>query len=168
MTQPPSPAPDFRTADLFDAHADELEVAEPLLRHFGGRRRFFGTIRTLSTFEDNSRVRTLLESPGEGSILVIDGAGSLRVALLGDRLGALAVDNGWSGIVINGCIRDADELAAMPLGVLALATCPARSRKDGRGQADVPVRFAGLTFSPGQWLYADTDGIVLSARQLHP
>jgi len=156
----------FHTADLCDAHADELEIARPLFRHYGARRRFHGRVATITAFEDNSLVRETLATGAEGRVLVVDGAGSTRVALLGDRLGALAVENGWQGLVIYGCVRDSEALAQLPLGVLALGACPLKSRKQGRGSADVPVRFAGLTIRPGQYLYADVDGVVLARRDL--
>lgn len=158
--------PSFATADLFDEFGDALDVAEPLFRHFGGRRRFCGPIRTVSTFEDNTQVRATLETPGEGQVLVVDGIGSLRVALVGDQLGQLAIDNGWAGLLVHGCVRDSAALADMPIGVMALATNPAKSRKQNQGQVDVPLRFAGVGFVPGHWLYADEDGVVLCDRRL--
>jgi regulator of ribonuclease activity A len=132
------------------------------LRHYGGAQRFAGPISTLKVFEDNSLVRSALEEPGQGRVLVVDGGGSLRCALVGDQLGALAMQNGWVGIVVYGCVRDVAELAQMPLGVLALANHPRRSMKRGEGQRDVAVRFAGVLFTPGQYLYADANGIVVA------
>lgn len=158
--------PPFATADLCDAHGDAVRVAEPVLRLFGARRTFAGPIRTLKVFEDNVLVREQLEEPGDGRVLVVDGGGSLRRALLGDRLAALAAENGWAGVVLNGCIRDADEVAGLDVGVLALATCPRRSDKMGRGTLDLPVTFAGLTFHTGDYLYVDGDGCVLAGRDL--
>lgn len=158
--------PSFRTADLFDEHSSELQVVEPLFRHFGGLRHFCGPLRTVSTHEDNSMVRSVLETPGHGNVLVVDGIGSLRVALVGDQLGALAIDNGWSGIVVHGCVRDIELLARMPVGIMALAAVPSRGRRQGQGQADVPLRFGQAMFTPGHWLYADADGIVLCERKL--
>jgi regulator of ribonuclease activity A len=155
----------FKTTDLCDAHPD-IQVAEPLLRHFGGAVQFAGPIRTLKIFEDNSLVRSTLETPGAGQVLVVDGGGSLRCALVGDQLGALAVQNGWAGIVVYGCVRDVAELAALPVGILALAGHPRRSAKRGDGQADLPVRFAGLYFTPGHYLYADADGLVVAPEAL--
>lgn len=155
----------FKTTDLCDAHAD-VQVAEPLLRHFGGAQRFAGPIRTLKLFEDNSLVRSTLETPGEGHILVVDGGGSLRCALVGDQLGALAEQNGWAGLVVNGCVRDIAELEQLPVGVLALAAHPRRSEKRGAGERDVVVRFAGVVFKPGQYLYADADGLVVADQAL--
>jgi regulator of ribonuclease activity A len=151
----------FNTADLCDEH-DGLHVAEPMFRIFGRRRAFNGPIATVKCHEDNSRVREALEEPGEGRVLVVDGGGSMRRALLGDMLGALAVRNGWAGVVVNGCIRDSDAIDALELGVRALATIPVKSIKRGDGQRDVSVSFAGVTFRPGEHLYADADGIVVA------
>jgi regulator of ribonuclease activity A len=157
--------PRFQTADLCDEH-DELIVAEPLFTDFGGTRRFCGEVTTLACFEDNSLVREALGEPGRGRVLVVGGGGSRRCALLGDRLGALAVENGWSGLVIHGCVRDTEELARLDLGVRALAACPRKSVKRGEGRRDVTVRFAGVTLRPGTYLYADADGLVVAPRSL--
>ncbi len=157
---------DFKTADLCDQHSDRLQIAEPLLRHFGRRRTFGGEIATVDAFEDNSLVRQAFEEPGRGRVLVIDGHGSLRCAMVGDILGALASTNGWAGIVVHGCVRDAAELAAIDVGVVALATYPLKSVKRGAGRRDVPVRFAGVLFTPGHVLYADDDGLIVSAEPL--
>jgi regulator of ribonuclease activity A len=158
----------IRTADLFDHHGERLQVCDPILRCYGRQASFHGPIRTVRAFEDNSMVRSALAQAAPGSVLVIDGGGSMRCALVGDRLAALAVDNGWVGIVVHGCIRDRDTIAALPIGIRALATTPARSRKRGEGEMDVTVRFAGVTFEPGHFLYADSDGIVVSADNLAP
>ncbi len=155
----------FKTTDFCDMYAD-IQVAEPLLRHYGGAVRFHGPIATLKVFEDNSLVRSTLEGLGNGRVLVVDGGGSLRSALVGDQLGALAVQNGWAGVVVNGCVRDVAELAELPVGVLALASHPRRSDKRGAGQADLPVRFAGVHFTPGHYLYADADGLVVATAAL--
>lgn len=155
----------FKTTDLSDAHAD-AQVAEPLLRHFGGRRRFHGPIETLRVFEDNALVRAVLEGPGAGRVLVVDGGGSLRCALVGDQLAALAARNGWAGVVVHGCVRDSADLAAIELGVLALATNPRRSVKGGAGERGAELRFAGITLRPGQHLYADEDGVLVAEREL--
>ena len=154
------------TADLYDQHEGKVEVADPLFRDFGGRPQFHGEISTVQVFEDNSLVRRALEQPGRGRVLVIDGGASLRCALVGDLLAALAVENQWKGILVNGCVRDAEALAAIPLGIKALNTNPRKSVKKGQGQEAVAVRFAGLTFHPGQWLYADRDGVLLSDAPL--
>ena len=155
-----------QTADLYDQFADQLQFAEPIFRDFGGTKRFSGKIQTLKVFEDNSLVRQAVESSSPGSVLVVDGGGSLRCALLGDQLAQLAVKNQWAGIVINGCVRDSAVLAELPLGVKALATNPIKSVKRGEGQSNTPVRFAGVEFRPGEYLYADEDGIVTSPNAI--
>ena len=153
------------TTDLSDAHP-AVQVAEPLLHHFGGRRAFAGPIATILCLEDNSRVRDAVGEPGEGRVLVVDGGGSLQCALLGDLLADKALANGWSGVVVNGCVRDTRQLGEIALGVMALAAHPRRSEKRGHGERGVPVRFAGVTFHPGDHLYADDDGIVVSPSAL--
>ncbi|MEM9387540.1 MAG: ribonuclease E activity regulator RraA [Pseudomonadota bacterium] len=158
---------DFATADLFDDHGDRLQIALPVFRDFGGRIRFHGPISTVKALEDNSRVREAVKSPGAGRVLVVDGGGSLQRAMLGDLLAADAVANGWVGVVIHGCIRDSAAIAGMSLGVKALGACPAKTDKRGEGLVDAPVRFAGVTFSPGHYLYADEDGVVVSEGALH-
>ncbi|MEO0422244.1 MAG: ribonuclease E activity regulator RraA [Pseudomonadota bacterium] len=158
---------DFATADLFDDHGDRLQIALPLFRDYGGRVRFHGAISTVKALEDNSRVREAVKSPGEGRVLVVDGGGSLQRAMLGDMLAADAVANGWAGVLIHGCIRDSAAISGMALGVKALGTCPAKTDKRGEGLADVPVRFAGVTFAPGAYLYADEDGVVVAEGALH-
>jgi regulator of ribonuclease activity A len=160
-TQATSPA----TTDLSDAYP-AVQVAEPVLRHFGGSKRFSGRITTILCLEDNSRVREAVGEAGEGRVLVVDGGGSLQCALLGDLLGEKAVANGWSGVVINGCARDTFRLGQLDLGVLALAPHPRRSEKRGHGDRDVPVRFAGVTFRPGDYAYVDEDGLIVSATDL--
>lgn len=157
---------DIKTADLCDQFSDQLEVCEPLFGDYGGELRFAGPIATIKCFEDNSLVRDLVGEPGNGRVLVIDAGGSLRRAVVGDMLGKKAVDNGWSGIVVYGCIRDSAALSALPLGVKALATHPLKTDKRGEGQRDIVVRFGGVTFHPGDWLYADEDGIVVARREL--
>jgi regulator of ribonuclease activity A len=154
----------LKTADLYDIHEEALQICSPVFRHFGGRREFHGPIATLKCFEDNALVRDQLEQPGEGRVLVVDAGGSLRCAMLGDQLAQLAVDNGWEGVVIYGCIRDAVEISDMPLGVLALATHPRKSVKKGAGEVGGEVNFAGVHFRPGEWLYADEDGVVVLDR----
>jgi regulator of ribonuclease activity A len=154
------------TADLCDAHGDAIKVCEPIFHAFGGCKTFSGPVSTVRCFEDNSRVREAVESPGLGRVLVVDGGGSRRRALLGDKLGVAAVKNGWAGVIIHGCIRDSAELAQVALGIRALGTMPLRSEKRGEGERDVPVRFAGVTFRPGDHVFVDDDGIVLSHTPL--
>lgn len=161
----------FATCDLCDAHEDRLSngslsVLPPVFRAFGKRLRFAGPVRTLKVFEDNVLVRQALEQAGEGSVLVVDGGGSLRCALVGGNLGALAEKNGWAGIVVHGCIRDVEEIDACDIGVRALATHPQRSVRKGTGEADCPVSIAGVAVRPGDWVYADADGLLVSQEQL--
>jgi regulator of ribonuclease activity A len=157
---------EFKTADLYDAHGAELQVALPGLRHYGGRTRFAGPICTVKVFEDNQLVREQIDEPGAGRVIVVDGGASLRAALVGDVLAKRALDNGYSGFVINGCVRDTVECARMAIGLMALAANPTRPQKKGFGERAVPLAFAGVKFTPDEWLYADEDGIVLCARKL--
>lgn len=156
----------FKTADLYDAHAAEVQVLEPMLRHFGGLRRFCGPIATLKVYEDNLQVHEQLKEPGEGRVLVIDGGGSLRAAIVGDVLAQRAKDMGYAGCVINGCVRDVADCARIEIGLLALASNPTRPKKKGFGERGLPVAFGGVKFTPGEWLYADEDGVLVCARKL--
>jgi regulator of ribonuclease activity A len=150
------------TADLSDANP-QVNIAEPLFRDFGALKSFQGPVVTVKAFEDNALVRTLLEEPGAGQVLVVDGGGSMRCALVGGNLAQLGVTNGWHGLVVYGCIRDSEEIREMPIGVKALGTHPRKSEKGlHTGHRDRPVTFAGVTFRSGQWLYADPDGILIS------
>ncbi|MFK0251778.1 ribonuclease E activity regulator RraA [Amycolatopsis azurea] len=151
----------FTTADLVDEHGDRLRVCDTQFRQFGGHRKFSGPIRTVSCHEDNGLVKKLLNTPGEGCVLVVDGGGSLHSALTGDMIAKSAVDNGWAGVVVHGAVRDSAELAGLPLGVKALGTNPRKSSKAGVGAVDVPVGFGGVTFTPGDTLYSDDDGVVI-------
>jgi regulator of ribonuclease activity A len=155
-----------RTADLADEFGDEVQVLEPILRDYGGVSSFSGAIATVDVYEDNVLVREMLGNPGEGRVLVVDGGGSLEVALLGEELAGLAQDNGWSGIVIYGCVRDVAGLGEIAIGVRALASTPRRSYKRGNGMCDLPLHFAGVGFRPGAYLYADEDGILVAPRDL--
>jgi regulator of ribonuclease activity A len=154
------------TADLCDEHGEALQVCEPVFRPYGGHVAFAGPVSTVRCFEDNSRVKEAVEGPGQGRVLVVDGGGSRRRALFGDKLGAAAVRNGWAGVIVHGCIRDSAVLGRMNLGIRALGTMPMRSEKRGEGERDVPVRFAGATFHPGDYVYADEDGIVVARAPL--
>ncbi len=157
---------DIKTADLYDRYEDALRVCEPIFRDFGGRVRFGGPIVTVKCFEDNSQVKSTLAEPGAGRVLVVDAGGSLRCAMLGDLIAASAVENGWAGVILFGCIRDSQEIGGMPLGVKALATNPRKSQRRGEGQRDIPVTFAGVRFSSGDHVYGDEDGIVVSTEPL--
>ena len=161
----------FATTDLCDDNGPLLEdgrlaVLPPVFRHFGKQQRFSGRATTLRVFEDNALVGATLETPGLGNVLVIDGGASLRRALVGGQLGLLAQDNGWSGIVVDGCIRDSDEINACNIGVRALAVHPQKSAKKGVGERDVRVHIAGVAVNPGDWIYADADGILIAQQQL--
>lgn len=158
---------DPRTTDLCDAHEDKVRVVEPMFNSFGRRAAFFGRIATLKLFEDNSLVRQTLESPGADRVLVIDGGGSLRRALVGDQLAAMAVKNGWAGMIVYGCIRDSRAIGEMDIGVVALDTHPMKTVKKNVGEAQIAVTFGGVTFTPDEWLYADEDGVIVSTVQLH-
>ena len=160
----------FKTPDLCDEFETELgktvRVVAPMFQRYGGRTSFSGEIVTLKIFEDNSLVREAFAENGKRKVLVIDGGGSLRRALVGDQLAALGVRNGWNGIVVYGCIRDAAAIGAMDIGVLALATHPQKTDKKNVGEADVPLTFGGVTLHPGEWLCADADGVLVSTQML--
>ncbi|HID81703.1 MAG TPA: putative 4-hydroxy-4-methyl-2-oxoglutarate aldolase [Chromatiales bacterium] len=156
----------FKTADLCDEFSEHLQIAEQGLRNFGGKKSFSGKIVTLKLFEDNSLVREALENDGTGQVLVVDGGASLRCALLGDILAGKAVKNNWDGIIINGCIRDSADIVLMDIGVKALATHPLKSVKKGAGESGVPVTFSGVIFRPGEFIYADEDGVIVSSKKL--
>ncbi len=156
----------YTVPDICDDFIEEITVLEPLFSDFGGKRKFGGEIVTIKCFEDNSLVRDAVRSAGEGKVIVVDGGGSLRHALLGDLLAAKAAENGWQGLLINGCVRDVEILAAINLGVKALNSHPVKTEKRGEGQLNVPVSFAGAIIGPGQYLYADANGVLVSARNL--
>ena len=156
----------FKTADLCDDHSEQLQITESGFADFGGQRVFSGPVATVKCFEDNSKVRELLSTPGEGRVLVVDAGGSRRCAMLGDILAQKGVDNGWAGVVMYGLIRDSDDISRMPIGVKALGTYPLKSEKKNIGEVDVPVHFMGVTYNPGDYLYADHDGIVVSTTPL--
>lgn len=152
--------------DLCDAHGDVVNVLEPLFVSFGGIESFGGPVVTVKCFEDNSLVAEQLSRPGQGRVLVVDGGGSLRCALLGDNLARKGADNGWVGVLVYGCVRDVQVLAETPIGVQALAPHPRRSVKKGIGELNVPVTFAGVTIRPGEFVYADGNGVIVSGKSL--
>lgn len=156
----------FVTCDLCDDHPLAVRVCEPMFSSFGGRSSFGGEIVTVKCFEDNSRVKELLATPGNGRVLVVDGGGSLRCALLGDMIAESAVDHGWSGVIVYGCVRDVDALAELDLGVQALASMPLKSVRKGIGEVDVAITFGGVTFRPGEFVYADNNGVIVSEMAL--
>lgn len=151
----------YYVPDICDEFPQDVRVLEPLFSSFGGKQRFSGEIITIKCFEDNSLVRDAVRTEGRGRVIVVDGGGSMRRALLGDMLAAKAAENGWRGVVINGCVRDVEILETIDLGVKALNCHPVKTDKRGEGQLNVPVRFAGVSFKPGQFLYADKNGTVI-------
>ena len=152
------------TADLCDAH-DDARVCALNFFSYGGRRAFEGRVRTIRCFEDFGLLRRLVEEPGEGCVLVVDGGGSVARAIFGATMAGIAVDKGWSGIVFNGAIRDSAELIALDLGVKALGLHPQRGTKVGTGEVDVPVQMGGVTITPGEWLVADEDGVIVLPKR---
>lgn len=153
------------TSDLSDAYP-QARIAEPVFRDYGGNVAFSGPAFTVRVFEDNTLVRATLETPGQGQVLVVDGGASLNCALVGDVLAGLGVQHGWAGVVVNGCVRDTAGLAGLPIGVKALAAHPRRSSKGGSGEQGVSLIFAGVTVEPGDWVYADADGLLVSKEEL--
>ncbi len=156
----------FTTADLWDENETLLSCVDPVFNHFGDKKLFSGKIRTIKLFEDNSLVRKQLELDGKGKVLVIDGGGSLRCALVGDQLAELAIHNNWEGIIVNGCIRDSEVINSMNIGIKALNTSPVKSVKRNVGEIDIPVKFGSITFLPEHYVYADADGILVSEDNL--
>lgn len=156
---------DIVTPDICDDHP-EVMVVELGFQNFGGVEAFGGEIVTVKCFEDNSVVKEQVGTPGNGRVMVVDGGGSRRAALLGDMLAEKAADNGWAGLIIYGCIRDVDVIRKTRLGVQALGTNPRKTDKRGIGDLNVPVTFGGVTFQPGHYVYADNNGIVVSATEL--
>ena len=165
-----TPQPDFATCDLCDAYkadtSGDFRVLPPVFRSFGGRLKFAGCVSTVKCFEDNSLVKAALDEPGLGRVLVVDGGASLRRALVGGNIGAAAAKNGWAGVLVEGCVRDVAELAACDVGIRALAAMPLPTLKRNQGERDVPVQVQGVRVRPGDWLYADEDGIVISVAAL--
>ncbi|TFC93638.1 MULTISPECIES: ribonuclease E activity regulator RraA [Cryobacterium] len=149
------------TADLYDQRGEELQSVALQFQNLGGNIRFSGPIRTVTCFEDNALLKSVLSSPAAAEVLVVDGAGSLNTALMGDMIAELAVQNGWAGVVINGAVRDRVAIGTMPLGVKALGSNPRKSTKTGAGVTDAVVEFAGVTFTPGRIIYCDEDGILV-------
>jgi regulator of ribonuclease activity A len=166
MTMNQAPV-DFATCDLCDAHKNSTDgtfrVLPPVFRDYGRRIKFAGPVTTVKCFEDNSLVKAALDTPGQGRVLVVDGGASLRRALVGGNLGAAGAKNGWAGIVVDGCVRDSAELSVCDLGIRALGLMPLPTEKRNEGQRDVPVEIQGVWVRPGDWLYADEDGIVVMA-----
>ncbi len=156
----------FSTPDLCDDHPKLVRVLEPMMGNFGGRESFGGEVVTIKCHEDNSLVKEQAGNSGQGKVMVVDGGGSLRRALLGDMIAENAVKNGWEGIIIYGCVRDVDALVTLDLGVQALASIPLKTDKRGIGDLNVPVTFGGVTFNPGDYVYADNNGVIVSNEPL--
>lgn len=156
----------MKTCDLCDRHEGRIRVPALAWRDYGGRIAFSGEVSTVKALEDNSKVREAVAEPGRGRVLVVDGGGSLQRAMVGDMLAAQALANGWSGLVVHGAVRDSAALAGLDLGIKALGTCPRRTGKLGQGLRDVPVVLAGIPLAPGDWLYADEDGVVVADAPL--
>ena len=152
--------------EICDQHAGSVKVLAPSLLNFGGRKTFYGKIVTLKAFEDNSKIREQVALDGRGKVLVVDGGGSMRHAMLGDMLAQKASDNGWSGVIIYGCVRDVNALANIDLGVQALGAHPLKTQKRGLGDLEVPVCFGGVSFHPGEYVYADNNGVLVSEKPL--
>jgi len=158
---------DIKTTDLCDTNSEIVRAASPIgFKDYGGKKNFYGEIQTVKCFEDNSFIRKALEQNGIGKVLVVDGGGSLRCALLGDMMGELAVKNNWNGIIVYGCIRDSVAVSQLPLGVKALNVNPLKSGKRNEGQENISVHFAGVDFIPDEFIYCDEDGIIVSKEEL--
>ena len=157
----------FTTPDLCDDHPDQVRVLAPILRTFGGREAFCGPALTVTCREDNSRVKELVATPGEGRVMVVDGGGSVACALLGDMLAQKAADNGWAGLVIHGAVRDVEILRTIALGVQAVAAIPLRSDRQGAGEVGQDVSFGSVTIASGDWVYADANGVVVAETPIH-
>ncbi|AXN03049.1 ribonuclease E activity regulator RraA [Vibrio anguillarum] len=158
---------EYNTSALCDIYLDQVDVVEPMFSNFGGSASFAGQLTTIKCFEDNGLIREVLEQDGLGRVLLIDGGGSLRRALIDAELAALAEENEWEGIVVYGCVREVDELEEMSIGIQALASIPVGVSNQGIGEVDVPVNFGGVTFLPEDYLYADNTGIILSPEPLN-
>lgn len=156
------PTPKLATADVSDAKGSDVSIVRLALNDYGGRRDFAGPAVTIKTLDDNSQVKALVATPGEGRVIVVDGAGSLRSALLGGNLAADAARNGWAGIVINGCVRDLHEICTEDIGIKAIGTCPRKSVKAGLGEVDIDITLGGIVIKPGFWVIADSDGVIVS------
>lgn len=149
------------TADLWDEYGDALQSCELPFLSYGAETSFSGSIVTVACYEDNALLKSVLSGPGEGQVLVVDGQGSRRCALMGDMIATIAQENGWAGVVIHGCVRDVSVLRGVAIGIKALGSNPRKSGKSGAGERDVEISFGGVTFRPGDLLFSDEDGIVV-------
>jgi len=156
----------YSTPDLCDAYPDYVRVTEPVFKSYGAKPSFGGQIVTVKCFEDNSRIKELAATDGNGKVMVIDGGGSLRRALLGDLIAENARENNWEGFVIFGAIRDVDVISEIGIGVKALNSVPLKTERKGKGELNVPVTFAGVTFNPGEYVYSDETGLIVSPTEL--
>jgi len=156
----------FNSNDLYDEHLEKLQVAAPIFKNFGGCKKFFGQICTVKAFEDNTCIKAAFEEDGTNKVLIVDAAGSLRCAMMGDQVAGLGKKNGWEGIIIFGCIRDSMDVKKLNFGVKALATIPRKTVKQQQGIRDIPVHFADVNFTPGHYVYSDEDGILISETPL--
>ena len=161
-----SHAVNISTPDIADEFPEEVHALELPLQNYGGVQHFCGEVVTVKCHEDNSLVKELLDTPGDGRVMVVDGGGSYRRALLGDILAEKAAGNGWSGLVINGVIRDVDQIGETHLGVQALGTIPLKTAKLGHGQQNISLRFGGISIHPGDYIYADNNGVLVASRKL--
>lgn len=159
-------AMEYNTSALCDIYSEQVDVVEPMFSNFGGSASFAGQLTTVKCFEDNGLIREILEQDGLGRVLLIDGGGSLRRALVDAEIASLAEENEWEGIVVYGCVREVDELEDMSIGIQALAPIPVGATQQGVGEVDVPVNFGGVTFLPEDYLYADNTGVILSQEPL--
>ncbi len=155
------------TPDIADEFPEDVNAVELDFRSYGASHAFCGKVVTVKCHEDNSLVKELVATPGEGRVIIVDGGGSKRRALLGDMLAAKALENGWSGLIINGVIRDVDEIRTMALGVKALGTIPLKTEKLGHGQQGIPLHLGGVNIHPDDWVYADNNGVLISRRKLY-
>jgi len=154
------------TPDLYDDFEDIVTTCSLQFRDFGGKKQFSGKIRTVKCRNDNQLFRTLMDEPGNGAVAVVDGGGSTEVALIGDIIAAKAARNGWSGVVINGAVRDVGDLSEIAIGIKALGVNPAKSIKKGEGTVDVMLHFGGARFEPGHWIYCDENGVLIAPKAI--
>ncbi|USH02631.1 ribonuclease E activity regulator RraA [Grimontia kaedaensis] len=157
---------EYNTSELCDMYLDQVDVLEPMMSSYGGRSSFGGQVTTIKCFEDNGLIREVAEQEGEGRVMLVDGGGSLRRALVDADIAAMAADNNWEGIVVYGCVRDVDTIDELDIGIQALASIPVGADSQSIGEVDVPVNFGGVTFLPEDHLYADTTGVILSQEAI--
>ncbi|MGX5914864.1 ribonuclease E activity regulator RraA [Aliidiomarina sp. Khilg15.8] len=157
---------EYNTSELCDLYADAVDVVEPMFVNYGGRSSFGGQLVTIKCYEDKGLIENTLQEPGAGKVLLVDGGGSLRRALIDIALAELAVENEWEGIICYGCVRDVDALEDLDLGIQAIASLPVGAPSAGTGELDVPVNFGGVTFLPEDHIYADATGVILSPEPL--